>query len=38
MKNKKVQKCKRCVDICVHNESKNYKMFNRLICVKNNDN
>ena len=24
--------------ICVHNESKNYKMFNRLICVKHNDN
>ena len=24
--------------ICVHNESKNYKMFNELICVKNNDN
>ena len=26
------------IDICVHNESKNYKMFNRLICIKNNDN
>ena len=26
------------IDICVHNESKNYKMFNSLICVKNNDN
>ena len=22
------------IDICVHNESKNYKMFNRLICIK----
>ena len=37
----KMWKCKenkRGIDICVHNESKNYKMFNRLICVKNNDN
>ena len=26
------------IDICVHNESKINKMFNWLICIKNNDN
>ena len=26
------------IDICLHIESINYKMLNRLICVKNNDN